>query len=67
MKNVICIQEFRLKKELNLAYQELSNIRILISDGDRHMIEDAAKIENKIMYLEDELLSLTDRGHLNVR
>tara|TARA_R100000152_G_C6721367_1_gene147323 strand:+ start:678 stop:872 length:195 start_codon:yes stop_codon:yes gene_type:complete len=63
MKNVICLQEYRLKKQLTQAYRELTDVRTLISSGDHHMIEDAIRIENKIVYLEDELLSLTQRDY----
>ena len=62
MKNIICLQEFRLKKQLSRAYKDLTDVRILISHGEHEKVEEAQKIQNKISDLESKLEKLIETG-----
>jgi len=64
MKNVICLQEFRLKKQLKGAYQELTDMRLLISYGEHERVDDAIKIEKQIVDLEAKLKKLIESDSL---
>jgi hypothetical protein len=60
MKNIICLQEFKIKKQLNKAYKDLTDVRLLISYGEHEKVEDARKIEKQIVDLESKLEKLIE-------
>jgi len=60
MNNIICLQEFRIKKQLNKAHRDLTDVRLLISHGEHDMVESARRIEKEILDLEVQLLQLIE-------
>ena len=60
MQNVISLQEIRIKRKINKAYEKLKNIRTLISYGEYEKVNEAYQLENEILNLEGQLLELIE-------
>tara|TARA_Y100001970_G_scaffold60009_3_gene76457 strand:- start:18160 stop:18354 length:195 start_codon:yes stop_codon:yes gene_type:complete len=60
MKNVISLQESRIKRDIKNAYTKLKEVRTLISYGKHEMVDEAYELENRILDLEEQLLDLVE-------
>jgi len=60
MQNIINLDEHRLKKKINKAYEVLREVRMLISYGDYERVQEAIDIEKTINNLEIELMELIE-------
>jgi len=60
MENVISLQERRLKKQIKKAYEDLKEIRTLISYGHYERTHEAIELEDQIVVLENQLLQLVE-------
>ena len=60
MENVISLQERRLKKQIKKAYEDLKEIRTLISYGHYERTSEAIELEDQIVVLENQLLQLIE-------
>ena len=60
MYNVISLQEMRIKKKINQAYEDLKEVRTMIAYGHYERVTEARELENLITGLESDLIKLIE-------